>query len=139
MNWLPCDGGSTIGTEGSESGVIVLDDEHPDGARITLERECSHAPFSVTCGIYGWMFHTRYFSSRAEADAEIEAMKDGISFILSSIPNTNDQGFDAKLSSVAGLITGVRKTQVPVASKPTKHGRRASRRLPLRAVELSWG
>lgn len=62
MSWIPFDGGSTIGIVGSEDGTIVADDEHAAGARITLEANCAHAPFAITCGIYGWFFHTAYAS-----------------------------------------------------------------------------
>jgi hypothetical protein len=48
---------------GSEGGTIVLDEEHGLGARITLEKDGAIAPFTITCGIYGWMAHTRFFSN----------------------------------------------------------------------------
>ena len=59
--WHPFEDGASIGQAGSEGGVIVRDDEHPWGARITLERDGGFAPFALTCGIYGWMVHTRWF------------------------------------------------------------------------------
>ena len=42
----------------SEGGVILRELEHPDGARIALERGGAVSPFAITCGIYGWMVHT---------------------------------------------------------------------------------
>ena len=69
--WYPCDDGDTLGETGTDGGVIVRDEEHPYGARITLEQG-GFAAFSITCGIYGWMVHTRFFSARAEADAAYE-------------------------------------------------------------------
>src|SRR5262249_53589230 len=68
MGWGPFDGGATVGQRGSEDGAIVRDDEHDLGARITLERGCAHCPVAVTCGIYGWFFHTRFLGSEAEAE-----------------------------------------------------------------------
>ena len=35
-----------IRTVGSESGIIILDLEYSDGARISLEKETSIAPFA---------------------------------------------------------------------------------------------
>jgi hypothetical protein len=35
-------------------------------ARITLERD-GHQPFAITCGSYGWMVHTSFFSGEEEA------------------------------------------------------------------------
>jgi hypothetical protein len=31
-------------------------EEHPAGARISLERDGQDAPFTTTCGIYGGLF-----------------------------------------------------------------------------------
>jgi hypothetical protein len=58
-SWLPLENGGTLGQTGSEEGTIVRDQEHPLGARISLERDCRVAPFAITFGIYGWMLHTR--------------------------------------------------------------------------------
>jgi hypothetical protein len=80
--WRNFEQGSTIGTEGSESGRIVLDEEHPHGARITLERTARVAPFAITCGVYGWFFHTRFFADEAEANREFQAMKAGLEQII---------------------------------------------------------
>ena len=44
MMWEPTDNGKTIGTKGSAEGKIVMDEEHTDGARVTLERGGSNAP-----------------------------------------------------------------------------------------------
>ena len=64
--WQPFENGGTLGQIGSEEGIIVHDEEHSLGARISLERDTIVAPFAITCGIYGWMLHTRYFSSRTK-------------------------------------------------------------------------
>ncbi|MAW97055.1 MULTISPECIES: hypothetical protein [unclassified Leeuwenhoekiella] len=56
--WNPFDQGNSIGTIGSEDGKILKDEENSFGARITLEENGSIAPFSITIGIYGLMFHT---------------------------------------------------------------------------------
>jgi len=57
--WHPYERGGTIGQRGSEEGLIVLDEEHAAGARITLERERDSkiAPFAVTCGQNGLPSH----------------------------------------------------------------------------------
>ena len=96
MEWAPIDGGETIGTEGSESGTIVRDDEHPLGARVTLERDCAHAPFAVTCGIYGSMVHTTFAGDEAEAEAKYEAMRDRLSEMLAMSDDDRD-GYYAAL------------------------------------------
>jgi hypothetical protein len=89
-NWYPFDGGRGIGTAGSEGGTILADDEHGLGARITLERDCGTAPFAITCGIYGWMVHTRWFGEEAEARADYAAMKQALDAIIQAIPLEND-------------------------------------------------
>jgi hypothetical protein len=62
----------------SEGGVVVRHEEYwvdGAGAGFTLERDCQVAPAAITCGVYGWMVHTRYFASVADGDAAAEAMK----------------------------------------------------------------
>jgi hypothetical protein len=90
MGWLVFDNGGTIAQRGSEQGVVIRDDENEDGARITLERDCKNAPFSITCGIYGSFFHTRFFRRSDEANAEFDLMKDGLAAILAIVPVTDD-------------------------------------------------
>jgi len=84
-NWYDYDEGYSVGTVGSSGGAIVRDEEHKSGARITLEEESSFAPFAVTCGIYGRMFHTRYFSDESEANDDYVRMKNELDEILESI------------------------------------------------------
>lgn len=74
-SWHAFDDGKTIGTKGSEEGVIVWDDEHAAGARITLERGTKTAPFAITCGMYGWFFHTCFFPAEREAENTYAAMQ----------------------------------------------------------------
>jgi hypothetical protein len=100
--WRPFDNEATLGQRGSEGGVIVRDEEHEAGARATLERGCGSAPWTVTCGIYGWFFHTRFLGS--EAEAEFSAMLDGLSAILDRIPRVDDPEADAKMGAVCKSI-----------------------------------
>ncbi|MBA3313926.1 MAG: hypothetical protein H0T47_11665 [Planctomycetaceae bacterium] len=94
--WAPMDGGWTIGTAGSEGGIILRDDEHPLGSRITLERGGSTAPFAVTCGIYGSMFHTAFAGTEAEASAKYDAMRNRLSELL-ALPDDNREAYYAAL------------------------------------------
>jgi len=82
VTWTVFDDGRTIGETGSESGRIVSDLESDGGARITLEEGGMTAPWSITCGVYGWMVHTRFFDSREVAEAEIAPMQAAIDAIL---------------------------------------------------------
>jgi hypothetical protein len=101
--WRPFDDGGTTGQRGSEDGIIIRDEEHEFGARITLERECAHSvPFAVTCGIYGWFFHTRLLGS--ETEAEFEAMKEGLSAILQNLPQADDPALEPKSAAVCESI-----------------------------------
>ena len=72
FNWRSFNNEKSIGTKGSEGGIIIEDIENIDGARITLEKECGNIPFAVTIGIYGLMFHTHF-------DSELESVH---SFIM---------------------------------------------------------
>lgn len=62
----------TIGTMGSESGVILKDEEYKDSCQITLEK-CERY-YAITCGVYGAMVHTAFYDEEDFAD-KYEAMK----------------------------------------------------------------
>jgi hypothetical protein len=87
MSWLPLDGGKTIGNRGSENGIIVEDEEHRDGARITLERDGGIAPWAITCGIYGAFLHTAFASSELEGRAKYTGMKTDLEKIMAESEN----------------------------------------------------
>jgi hypothetical protein len=74
--------GFDIGTPGSESGIIARDEEHAAGTRITLERNAPSAPFTITCGIYGCIVHTRFFGHEEEATWAFEDMKQALDGIM---------------------------------------------------------
>ncbi len=82
---------------GTEGGVIILDDEHGLGARITMERAGSGG--AITCGIYGWMVHTRFFDTEGEAREAFDAMKIDLAGILQRIPLKSDPDVDRKTSA----------------------------------------
>jgi hypothetical protein len=86
--WNSFEGGASIGKRGSEHGVIGLDDEHAYGARITLERDATPAPFSITCGPCGGLFvHTRFFGAEDSAKEAFQSMKTELARILRLIPD----------------------------------------------------
>ena len=70
---------------------------------MTLEEGGSVAPWSITCGIYGWMFHTRLFGSEAEGGREFDQMKTGLEEVLAIIP-LKDEATDEKMSAVSSAI-----------------------------------
>jgi hypothetical protein len=76
MHWYPYQKGASLGLVGCEDGVILQDDEHTAGARITLEERIQKpARFAITCGLYGWFFHTRFFASEKDASHDFAEMK----------------------------------------------------------------
>lgn len=72
-NWLAYDNGHSVGCVGAEGGVILRDEEIEAGARLTLKRGSNYV--SVSCCIYGWMDHTRFFGTVTEAQREYLLMK----------------------------------------------------------------
>ena len=93
-NWYDYDDGYSIGTVGADGGAIVRDEEHKRGARITLEEESSFAEFAVTCGVYGWMFHTRFFGDEAEANDAFDEMKVELDKVLEVLPTEENAAED---------------------------------------------
>ena len=104
MAWATFDSGQTIGETGSESGEIVQDEEHDLGSRITLEARCRAAPYAITCGIYGWMAHTRFFPDRETAKLAMAEMKSALETILAQIPSADDPDVDRKCGHVTEAI-----------------------------------
>jgi hypothetical protein len=105
MSWYAFDDGRTVGQTGSEGGVIVRDEEHGDGARITLERNGSIAPYAITCGIYGWMVHTRFFRLESDGRTEFEEMREEMTRIVAQIPLATDPDVDARMRLVEQAIS----------------------------------
>lgn len=101
--WSPFEEGHTISMRGSEGGIILFDEEHRGGARITLERN-GYTPFAITCGIYGWMLHTCFFSGQEEAQDAFHQMKRVLEEIIQLIPDRDDPQMDAKSSVVTEAI-----------------------------------
>ena len=82
----------------------LSDEEHTEGARITLESDVEGAPYVITCGIYGWMVHTRYFSADDDTGKAYAQMKDELDRIVRAIPLKSDPDCDAKVNEVIGMM-----------------------------------
>lgn len=80
--WIEFDNGKSIGSVGSESGIIVKDEEWEYSARITIEKDDQIAPFSITLGIYGLAFHTNFYSTIDKAKQDFKWYKFKIEEIL---------------------------------------------------------
>jgi hypothetical protein len=102
--WYPFDNGATLGHEGSEQGIILRDEEHPSEARITLERDGSIAPFVITCGIYGCMMHTRFFTLEAGASSQYDQMKTALSDLLVAAYDGSQEKRRLFLDAVAAFV-----------------------------------
>lgn len=81
--WSAYGRGKSIGSVGAEGGVILRDEEHEAGARLTLKRGGGYV--SVSCSIYGWMDHTRFFGTVTEAQREYLQMKPPLSNMVENI------------------------------------------------------
>lgn len=103
--WSAVLDGETIGDTGSEGGVILRDDEYRGGARITLERGGGITPFIITCGVYGWMVHTRFFATLGDAEREYAAMQDALAALVDLIPLASDPDADTKMDAVSDAIS----------------------------------
>lgn len=86
-SWSIYNSGRTIGTKSAEGGLILSDEASNEGARITLRR--SEGFVSVSLSIRGWMDHTRFFSTDADAQREYRSMRSAVGAVLNII-NTKD-------------------------------------------------
>jgi hypothetical protein len=105
MGWYPFDGGRSIGSPGSEEGIIVLDEEDDAGARVTLESRSRTAPFAITCGIYGWMVHTHFLETEIAARAAFQDIKAELGGILDLIPHSDDPELEAKSKTLIDQLS----------------------------------
>jgi len=103
-SWYPFENGATLGLKGSEDGTILRDEEHPQEARITLERDTRSAPFAITCGIYGCMMHTRFFSLENEACSQYDKMRRALSELLATEQEGGPEGCRSFLDGVAAFV-----------------------------------
>jgi hypothetical protein len=87
----------------TEGGTVVADETHAYGARITLEQG-ENGGFAITCGIYGWMMHTRYFAGECEARQAFDDMKRDLDAIILEIPLKDDPDLDGKMDHVSAEI-----------------------------------
>ncbi|MDY7231500.1 hypothetical protein [Hyalangium rubrum] len=85
-SWRPFEGGSTLGLSGSQGGTITWDEEYGGQARLTLEQDESRSFHAITCGITGWMLHTRFFGGASEAFAAFEEMRPALVELASRLP-----------------------------------------------------
>jgi hypothetical protein len=82
-NWFEYGDGQSIGSVSAEGGEILRDEEHISGARVTLKRGSKY--ISVSCNIYGWMDHTRFFNSITEAQREYLLMRSSLGNMVENI------------------------------------------------------
>jgi len=81
-SWIAFEDGKSIGSSGSENGMIIKDEEFENSARITIEKDGQISPFSITMGIYGLTFHTNFYSTFEKADDDFQWFKLKIEEIL---------------------------------------------------------
>jgi hypothetical protein len=89
-SWSAYRVGQNVGSASADGDMILRDEEHVSGARVTLKRVGSY--ISVTCNVYGWMNHTRFFDSVPEAQREYAVMKSTLGNIVENIlsPDQNN-------------------------------------------------
>ena len=91
---------------GTDGGIVVADEEDgTQSARITLERDKVIAPAGITCGLYGWMVHTRHFAELDSARQQFEAMKPGLAELVEMVPLLADPEVEAKTETLVRAIS----------------------------------
>ena len=81
--WQPYNHGRTIGMQSAEGGKVVLDEEHPQGARITLKQGPDFV--AVSCLILGKIDHTRFFNEMETAKSEYKTMQKELGNVVDRI------------------------------------------------------
>ena len=89
-NWILYENGSTIGKKGSEDGEIICDEVYENSCRITLEKT-KPIPYSITCGVYGFMCHTVFAKTELEAKEKYECMKSELKDFIDTDTEETDE------------------------------------------------
>ncbi|HYI02214.1 hypothetical protein [Hyalangium sp.] len=105
-SWQPYQGGSTLGMQGSEGGTITWDEEYTEQVRLTMEQDESRSFYAITCGVAGWLVHTRFFGSAAEASAAFEEMRPALVELLSRLPASTPKPPREALREGGALLSG---------------------------------
>lgn len=82
-SWSAFNQGRSIGTVSPEGGRILFDEEHKDGARLTLKR--GNGYISISLNVYGWFDHTRFFSLESESQREYRTMRAAVNDMMAII------------------------------------------------------
>lgn len=82
-DWHPYNRGRSIGVKGSEGSIIVKDEEHPLGARMTIKQGQGYV--SVSCNISGKIDHTRFFKEMRAAELEYANMQKELMLVMNAI------------------------------------------------------
>lgn len=101
--WNSFENGKSLGTEGSEKGVIIRDEEYSQGARITLEKGKT-PPYSITYGVYGLMCDTKFYGDIETAEKKFEIIKYKIAKLIDKYPDEDDDSYDKKMDIIYKLM-----------------------------------
>lgn len=101
--WYSFEDGKSLGTRGSEKGVITRDEEYSQGARITLEKGKT-APYSITYGVYGLMCDTKFYGDIETAEKKFEIIKYKIAKLIDKYPDEHDDSYDKKMDIIYKLM-----------------------------------
>lgn len=100
-NWKPYNHGRSIGMRGSEGSTIILDEEHPHGARMTIKQGGDYV--SVSCTISGKIDHTRFFKELNAAKKEYQFMQKELDSVMVAISNV--RAADIKVwEAISGFV-----------------------------------
>ena len=99
--WKPYNRGRSIGVKGSEGSVILRDEEHPLGARMTIKQGKDYV--SVSCNISGKIDHTRFFKEMRGAEREYANMQKEMEKVLKAISSA--KAADIKVwETISGFV-----------------------------------
>lgn len=88
--WQNFDSGKTMGSVNSDGSIIIYDEEHTNGARLTIEKGGTTAPFEIVFGIYDVMFHTHFEPSEEDAMRYVAHIKTIIERALAHVHMPED-------------------------------------------------
>lgn len=104
FEWQPYEGGHSIGGHGPQDGTIMRDEEHPRGARLTLERDSPDAPYAITALVYGLGDHVRFIADEPTAQHACDEMRAALGAILALLPLEDDPDYGARFDAATDAL-----------------------------------
>lgn len=124
-DWIPTEGGATIGEPGPEGGRVLADSEWADpddpedaDARLTLEED--GMGFRTVAVLYGgWYSRSDWFRTRQEGDHALEILRSDLERLAAMIPYEGEPNIPERVKLLLDAAFEANEKTLPGAQDPS--------------------